>query len=49
MIVSCGFYVLLNQLIELWLGERFLFDAIIVNWLIVNFYLMYMRNGCEYF
>ena len=49
MIVSCGFHVLLNQLIELWLGERFLFDAIIVNWLIVNFYLMYMRKAVNTF
>ena len=49
MIVSCGFYVLLNQLIELWLGERFLFDAIIVNWLIVNFYLIYMRKAVNTF
>ena len=45
MLVSCGFYVLFNPLIELWLGEKFLFDQIIVNWLIINFYLMYMRKA----
>lgn len=45
MIVSGGFYVLFNPLIELWLGKRFLFDEVIVNWLIVNFYLMYMRKA----
>jgi O-antigen/teichoic acid export membrane protein len=44
-IVCCGFYVLLNPLIELWLGKKFLFDIIIVDWLIVNFYLMYMRKA----
>lgn len=49
MIVSCGFYVLLNQLIELWLGKRFLFDTVIVDCLIVNFYLMYMRKAVNTF
>lgn len=45
MIVSCGFYVFFNQLIELWLGKRFLFEEPIVNWLIINFFLMYMRKA----
>ncbi len=45
MIVSCGFYVLLNPLIEVWLGKQFLFDSVIVSCLIVNFYLMYMRKA----
>ena len=49
MIVSCGFYVLLNQLIELWLGKRFLFDTVIADCLIVNFYLMYMRKAVNTF
>lgn len=45
MIVSCSFYVLLNPLIEVWLGKQFLFDSVIVRCLIVNFYLMYMRKA----
>lgn len=45
MIVGCGFYVLFNVLIELWLGKQFLFDDAIVTWLIINFYLMYMRKA----
>ena len=49
LIVSCGFYVLFNPLIELWLGKRFLFESIIVDCLIVNFYLMYMRKAVNTF
>lgn len=45
MIVCCGFYMLFNPLIELWLGKSFLFETIIVDCLIVNFYLMYMRKA----
>lgn len=49
LIVSSGFYVLLNPLIELWLGKEFLFDTYIVDLLIVNFYLMYMRKAVNTF
>ena len=45
MVVSCGFCILLNPLIELWLGKEFLFDELIINCIIVNFYLMYMRKA----
>ncbi len=45
MIVSCGLYGLFNVLIELWLGKKFLFDEVIVNCLIVNFYFTYMRKA----
>ena len=49
LIVSSGFYVLLNPLIELWLGKEFLFDTYMVDLLIVNFYLMYMRKAVNTF
>ncbi|WP_455655809.1 lipopolysaccharide biosynthesis protein [Phascolarctobacterium sp.] len=45
MSISCSFYVLLNILIELWLGKQFLFDIFIVKWFIINFYIMYMRKA----
>lgn len=45
LVIGCGFFTLLNPLIEIWLGKQFLFDEAIVTWLIVNFYLTYMRNG----
>ena len=45
MVLSCGFCILLNPLIELWLGKEFLFDELIINCIIVNFYLMYMRKA----
>ncbi|PWM78598.1 MAG: transporter [Phascolarctobacterium sp.] len=44
-VICSGFYVLLNPLIKLWLGQDFLFDNNIVTLLIINFYLNYMRRG----
>lgn len=49
MIASCGFYVLFNVLIKLWIGEQFLFTESIVSFLIVNFYLSYMRVAVNTF
>lgn len=45
LVIGCGFFTLLNPLIEIWLGKQFLFDEAIVTWLIVNFYLTYMRKA----
>lgn len=49
LVIGCGFFTLLNPLIELWLGKQFLFNEAIVTWLIVNFYLMYMRQAVNSF
>lgn len=49
LVIGCGFFALLNPLIELWLGKQFLFEETIVTWLIVNFYLMYMRQAVNSF
>ena len=38
-------YGIVLPLIEIWLGKQFLFDEAIVTWLIVNFYLTYMRKA----
>ena len=49
LIIVCGFFTLLNPLIELWLGKQFLFDEVVVTWLIINFYLTYMRMAVNAF
>lgn len=49
LVIGCGFCTLLNPLIELWLGKQFLFDEAIVTWLIINFYLTYMRMAVNAF
>lgn len=46
---SIGFYVFLNPLIELWLGNKFLFNETIIIILVLNFYLNYMRRGINVF
>lgn len=43
-VICCGFFVLLNPLIELWLNKNFLFDELVVNLLVINFYINYMRR-----
>lgn len=45
LVIACGLFTLLNPLIELWLGKKFLFNEAIVTWLIVNFYFTYMRKA----
>lgn len=49
LVIGCGFFTLLNPLIEIWLGKQFLFDEAIVTYLIINFYLMYMRMAVNAF
>lgn len=49
MMVSCGFFVLLNVLIELWLGREFLLKENIVCWMIFYSYLKYMRRAVNVF
>lgn len=44
-LICSGFFVLLNPLIELWIGKQFLFSGLTVNLLIINFYFNYMRRG----
>lgn len=49
LVIGCGFFTLLNPLIEIWLGKQFLFDEAIVTYLIINFYFMYMRMAVNAF
>lgn len=45
LMIAAGLYVMLNPLIQLWLGSRYLFDECLVASLIINFYLAYMRKA----
>ena len=47
--LAVGMYVVLNPLIELWLGEKYLFSDIILAWIIVSFYVTYMRKAVQVF
>lgn len=42
--ITVGLYVMINPLIELWLGEKFICSTAVVNILILNFYLYCMRK-----
>ena len=42
--ITIGLYVMLNPLIEIWLGDKYLCTETIVFILVFNFYLNYMRK-----
>ena len=42
--ISVGLYALFNTFIELWVGKDYLFDDNTVLYIVVSFYLMYMRK-----
>jgi O-antigen/teichoic acid export membrane protein len=44
-VLSVGMYMMLNPLIELWLGKEYLFSETLLIWIIVSFYLSYMRKA----
>ncbi|MCX4306565.1 MAG: hypothetical protein OSJ69_12285 [Acetatifactor sp.] len=47
--VAAGMYAVLQPLIEIWMGEDFLFDKAVVFVLVVNFYLEGMRASVNTF
>lgn len=44
-IIMVGLYVLLNDFIELWVGKEYLLNENIVVWLIISFYVTFMRKA----
>lgn len=47
--MSVGMYVMLNALIKLWLGEKYLFDDLLLSFIVISFYLTYMRRAVTTF
>ena len=43
--ICSNLYLLLNPFITIWLGNSYRFDESIVLWMVINFYLMFMRKG----
>ena len=43
--ICSNLYLLLNPFITIWLGSSYRFDESIVLWMVINFYLMFMRKG----
>lgn len=46
---SVCLYVLFNPFITLWLGERYVFDNYVVFFIVLNFYLMFIRRPANTF
>lgn len=46
---SICFYVLLNPFITLWLGEKYIFSNFVVFFIVVNFYLTFIRRPVNTF
>ena len=46
---SVCLYVLLNPFITLWLGERYIFENYVVFFIVLNFYLMFIRRPANTF
>ena len=46
---SIGLYLLLNRLIELWLGKEFLLDDFVLFIIVFNFYISIMRKPSQIF
>ena len=44
-IIMVGLYVLLNDFIELWVGKEYLLNENIVVWLIISFYVTFIRKA----
>lgn len=45
MILATGFYVLLNVLISVWIGENYIVDEPILLCIVIQFYLRFMRRA----